>query len=70
MQQNEDSNASANNQSTPDVDDEVCNEDKSYSKSTRIDLVLPGFHKNIIRLNRYVVFFDRFDHSFLLGGTA
>ena len=27
-------NASANNQSTPDVDDNVCNEDKSYSKST------------------------------------
>ena len=34
MQQNEGSNASANNQSTPDVNDEVCNEDKSYSKST------------------------------------
>ena len=32
--------------------------------------MLPGFHKNIIRLNRSIVFFDRFDHSFLLGGTA
>ena len=34
IQQNEGSDASANNQSTPDVDDEFCNEDKSYSKST------------------------------------
>ena len=33
IRQNEVSNASAKNQSTPDVDD-VCNEDKSYSKST------------------------------------